>query len=710
MGAAAGFFVFMTQRQPLFKWTFRDGFVAAASYLADGLDALVEGSRNLLLLGAMTVQGQLIPSTQRPWKGLQSKGASTGSRKMCQVGKTWGGIKDIGGTLGAGSLFEDFGRMLVMIGAGQPSIAGADITGVTLSTSLKLAVAVAGVYSAANTYTAGLGQPSSPDVGIVSSAGAGFTGLVDGPISIKIARFRSATGGRSRASTTSAVITPSKQSFFITFPAAASGQDFWHVFVTQQGFGGVGLHYALPHNGSLDIPEAAVAAATLGGVARTLEFEFKDGDLVKTTAYVDDFAPPAATHAARIGRCMVLGGAYGDSSSAVSSTSTGTAWAVSLPNFYESYRPRDILFSPEQLVDVLSREWDDHGYAVHKNCVTTLQYVGLVDGPAVSAGVAWPDVGFQYPHNVCQFFGRLAGMVAKGSLVMMDEGGRPDYSWGAEIRDFIKDWAPEDTKVGFHPDNLSLVVMNGGTAVNYSLENKKWGAPEYFADANVSGSALSCTTSQGELVVSVNNGGAHTAYKWDAGASSMPVTAVTSWRESPRPVNVHELAASFDTDSAGSPLVVGAHCNMRKTHARDFSVANASNVLTSAAFGFDPEHTGDVVCVFGANVGGAGVNHLVARLTYASATTATMTDPVTGATLNAQATLSGLYGLVAHDMAAVTLARAGAQHTGPLTEFLVREAISSAVSLNLVTSAGRGQFLNAAAWGTTQGEGVSRTA
>jgi hypothetical protein len=189
----------------------------------------------------------------------------------------------------------------------------------------------------------------------------------------------------------------------------------------------------------------------------------------------------------------------------------------------------------------------------------------------------------------------------------------------------------------------------------------------------------------------------------------MPVTAVTSWKESVRPATLHELAATFDTDSAASPLVIGCHANMRKTFARDFATTNASNVVASAGFGFDSEHTGDVVCLFGANVGGAGINHLVARLTYASATTCTMTDPTTGAALNAQATLTGLYGLVAHDMTALTLTRTRAQHTGPLTEFLVREALSCAVSLNLVTSATRGQFSSASAWGTVQGEGVSRT-
>lgn len=690
------------KRRHLFSWKFIHGFVAAANYLSDGLDSLVEGSRNLLLLGALTVQGQLIPSMQRPWKGLLSKGASTGSRKMCQVGKTWGGIKDDGATPGAGSLFEDFGRSLWGIGAGIPSIEGASLTGITLSTALQVSIAVAGVYSAANTYTAGLSQPAAPAVAARATAG-----LCDGAISVKVARFRSSTGARSRASTTSAVITPALNEIRVTFPAASSGQDYWHVFVTQTGFGGVGLHYQLAYNGSYDIPESALT--TVDAVARSLSLSFQDGDLNPTTAYVDDFGPPAGTHACRIENCMVVLGAYGDSSSSVTSTSTGTAGAVSLPNYYESYRPRDLVYFPEQVVDVLSRPWDSFAYVVHKNSVSSLQYVGLRDGPAVAATSVWSDVGFQHPHNVCTFFGRLAGMVAKGSLVMMNEAGQPDHSWGSEIRDFIKDWEPADTKIGFDPANLLLVVMNGGTALSYSLESRKWSTPAYLADAGVSGSALSCVTSQGELVVSVNNGGAHTAYRWDAGASSMPVTAVTNWRRGARPVTVHELAAEFDTDSSATPLVVGCHANMRKTYARDFSVTSGSNVLTSASFGFDSEHTGDCVLLYGANVGGAGVNYVVARLTYASATTCTMTHPATGATLNAQASASSLYGLVAHDLAAVTVQRAGPQHTGPLEDFLVRDAVSSAVSLSLVTGATRGQFLGCETWGTTQGETATRT-
>lgn len=689
------------QRQVLADFNFSKGFHAGSILDGGALDSYAEGSRNLLLLGKL--------AAARPWKGLQSKGASTGSRKMMQVGKTWGGIKDIGGTQGSGSFFEDFGRSLWMIGAGQPHVAGTDLTGITLSTTLKVAVAAAGVYSAANTFTAGLGQPSAPDVGILSSLPAGYTGLVNGPISVKIARFRATTGARSRASTTSVVITPARQAFYVVFPTAASGQDYWRVFVTQQGFGGVGLHYALSYNGSLDIPESVVAAGTSGGFSRALSFEFKDGDLVPETAYIDDYQPPAGTHAVRIENSMVVLGCYGDSSSAVSSTSTGTCGAVSLPNFFESYRPRDLVYFPEQVVDVLSRPSDSYAYVAHKNSISSLQYVGLRDGPAVAATTVWSDVGIQYPHNWTQVHGKIYCLVGKGSLVRMRDDGSPDYSWGAELRDYIENWLPADTVLGWHPDTLSVVVMNGSTAFSYSLENEQWSPACFLSDAGVSGSALSCVNSQGELVLSVNNGGSHTAYSWDAGASSMPVTSITNWRRGARPATLMEALVSFETDAVSVPLVVSLHANRRRTYVRDLVTTSGSNTVSSATAKFDANHTGDLLCVFGANVGGAGVNYLIGRMTYVSATQVTLTHPTTGATLNASASLTGCYALLAHDIAAVTLSATGPQHTPPLTEMMARDCLSFAVGVNMVTAASSGCVDNVTVWGTIKGEGVSRT-
>lgn len=691
------------EREPISNHSFNSsGFVASLQPLdSDAEGSYAQGSRNQLLLGG---------SNTRPWKGFQSKGANTGSRVMRQVGSTWGGLKDNGGTQGSGSLFEDYGRSRWFIGSGIPSVAGSDLyVGALASTTLKVAIAASGVYSSANTFSAGLGQPSSPDVDIVSTPGAGLTGFVNGAVSFKLARLRLTTGARSVASTTSAVIVPANKTVRVTFPAASSGQDYWRVFVTQQGFGGVGLHFALPYNGSLDIPEATVNATTVDGVSRSLEFDFKDGDLVPELAYIDDYPPPAGTHAMRLGNVMTVLGCYSDSSTSPTSTSTGTCGAVSLPNFYESYKPRYLVYFPEQVVDALGRPTDDYGYIGHKNSITAMQYVGARDGPAVVVTTISPDVGIQYPHNWCQVYGLLYMMTATGTLVRMKADGSFDYEWGSKVREFIKDWTPQNTILGSHPDNKSVVVMNGGVGLSFSLENEDWSTPCYFADAGVSGSALSCIASQGELVVSVNNGGSHTAYAWDKGATLMPVTSVTNWRRTQRPVSLMELDIAFECDRTGDPLIVAAHRNLRKTFARDFVTTNGSPVISSASFGFDSNHTADMAAVFGANVGGVGVNYLIARLTYVSATQVSMSDPVTGVAVNAQASLASCHVIVGHTVKALSLTRAGQQHTGPWQDFYVNECLSHALSFNLVTSATQGQVFNAEAWGTTQRSSVALT-
>jgi hypothetical protein len=691
----------MPEPVPISEHTFDGQFVAAVG-LRSREHNYALGSRNQLILGD--------EEGTRPWKGLQSKGANTGSRKMCTVGATWGGLKDNGGTQGAGSLFEDIGRSRWFIGAGIPSVAGTDLyVGALASTTLKVAIAVAGVYDSAHSYSAGLPQPSAPDVAVASTPGAGLTGLIDGPVSFKLARLRLTTGARSVASTTSAVVVPSKKTVRVTFPAASTGQDYWRAFVTQQGFGGVGLHYALPFNGSLDISEATVAASSVDGVARSIEFDFKDGDLVDELAYRDDYAPPAGTHAVRLANTMNVLGCYGDSSSAVSSTSTGTCGAVSLPNFYESYKPRNLVYFPDSIVDVLGRQTDDYAFVLHKTCVTTLQYVGLQDGPACVVNMAWPDVGVAYGFNATQAFGRLFAYVGKGGLVRMKDDGSVDYEWAAPIRGFIKDWTAQNTVVGFHPDTLSVVAMNGGKAVSWSFQTGKWSTECRFADAGVTGSALSCATAGGELVVTVNNGGSHTAYSWDAGASTMPVTSFTNWKKTSGPVNLSQLLTSFECDRTADPVFISAHRNLRKTYAEDASVTSASNVLTSASFGFNSAHTGDMCVLFGTNVGGAGVNYMLARLTYASATTCSMTHPTTGATLNAQASASSCYVIVGYKISSLTLTTTGPQHTPPLQEFYVPDCVSHCVGVNMITSAGTGQVFSLNVEGTGATGRVGKT-
>lgn len=677
-------------------YAFDEGFWASLDPLSAPPGSYALGSRNSVFEG--------IGKGARPWRGLLSKGANTGSRIMSTVGSSWGGIKDIGVTLGSGSLFQDVGRSLWGIGAGQVSLQGVDVAGFTLSSILQVCLSVGGSYVHVDSgpYSAGLAQPSSPDVGIVAVSGGGLTGTITGPVSVKIARLRNKTGARSIASTTSAVIVLVQgQTVRVTFPTAATGQDYWAVFFTQQGFGGVGLHYRLACQGSLDISEATVAASSVDGVSRSLEFDYKDGDLVPELAYIDDYVPPAGTHAVRLENVMAVLGCYPDSVSAPTSTNTGTCGAISLPNFYESFKPRNLVYFPEPVVGVLARPSDSYAYVLCRNSILTLQYVGLQDGPACAVTVAIPDVGVANQHNACQAFGRIFLWVENGGLVGMNADGSIDYNFASPVKEFTKNW-DNTTVVGFNPATLSIVASNGSESVSFCLQNGKWSTPHYFTDAGVAGSALSCATSRGQLLVTVNNAGSHTAYDYDRGAASMLVTSMSSVRGmGGRTRNLMELDVGVETDNT-NPVIISMHRNLRKSYVTDAVTANASNVVTSASAKFDANHTNDMVCVFGTNVGGPGVNHLRARIQYVSPTTIHLFDPVTGATLDAGATLAGRFMLIAHTISSYTPIE-GQQFLSGLRDMYVPEAFSLQIGVTLQTSATKGQVNQVLAFGTGSG-------
>lgn len=162
----------------------------------------------------------------------------------------------------SGNWMQDIGLSRWGIGAGQPMIAGVAVPGYTLSTNLQVQIPASGAFGVP--VQAGLSQPSTPDVGIVST-----TGTITGPISAKLERTRPSTGANSVASPNSAVIVPQANKVRVTFPAAETGQEAWRVFFTFQGFGGVGISYLCQYSTYTDIPESVVSAGDYGGVAAT---------------------------------------------------------------------------------------------------------------------------------------------------------------------------------------------------------------------------------------------------------------------------------------------------------------------------------------------------------------------------------------------------------------------------------------------------------
>lgn len=84
-------------------------------------------------------------------------------------------------------------------------------------------------------------------------------------------------------------------------------------------------------------------------------------------------------------------------------------------------------------------------------------------------------------------------------------------------------------------------------------------------------------------------------------------------------------------------------------------------------------------------------------------------DPVTGAPLLAQATLRNCWAVLATQIFAYDISRSGQQHTPPLENVYVDEALSHAIGFNLYTHARTGQVLAVEALGVGQGAATSKT-
>lgn len=86
-----------------------------------------------------------------------------------------------------------------------------------------------------------------------------------------------------------------------------------------------------------------------------------------------------------------------------------------------------------------------------------------------------------------------------------------------------------------------------------------------------------------------------------------------------------------------------------------------------------------------------------------------LVDPITGAPLLAQATLRNCWAVIGTQVFIYSIARTGQQHTPPLENVYVDEALSHAIGFNLFTHARDGQILAVEALGVGQGAATSKT-
>lgn len=531
---------------------------------------------------------------------------------------------------GSGSFFQDIGKSRWGIGAGLPHIEGTNVTGFTLSTNLQVQIASSGTYT--TPVQAGLAQPSAPTVGIVATAGD-----VSNSVSAKIERTRPSTGANSVASLASAVITPQANRVRVTFPAASTNQTHWRVFFSFQGFGGTGVHYLATYNGLYDIPETTVSAGTVDGVARSLEFNYKDGDLVPIEASFDDYPPPAATHALRLGTVMNLIGCYSDSVTSPDPGSgvTGTAIAVSKENNYESYIPTSLLFLPEPVVDVLARPIDDYGFIACENSIHAIQYVGDRGDQLAPCTLTTilADIGIQYPHNWCQFRGRLAIYSAQGQLMMMDQGGEFDTDFAAPIAKILKNFSTASTVLGYDPRSDSLLVMNGSRILAFSFQSGQW-RQIWLTDYGYSGNALACVSAKRTLYFALDNSGTLTTYTYDTGSATPGISFCSNY-QAPNGAavqDIYELAIAAQT-TASTSLIAAINTNLTKTVFRRITTAASGTTITDADSSFSTDMVGKQVAIFGSNIGGGGIDYLITRVSSYSNTAQVVLQNAPQATL-----------------------------------------------------------------------------
>lgn len=615
---------------------------------------------------------------------------------------------------GRGSLLQDYSDTIFTIGSGKVSREGTNITvsGTDVSASTILQVVSKRITDTTYTYidSAGLGRVDAPTVIVPTSAGGSYTGLINGAVNFKIAAMRDrANVGvdidnpnapvKGLASTASAVVVPNNKTVTITFPPALTGQTHWAIWSTKEGFGGTGVFYRLGWRTSSDagatwyfgVSETTVAAAT----DRKLEFDYRTGDLLPETEWIYDYPPPAGTHCVRLENIMVVLGCY-----------NGTVGAVSLPNFFENYNPYHLLYFPETVTAVLHRQIDNYAFIACRNSIHVIQYVGYRGDelPSATISTVTPEVGIAYQHNWCLGGGNIAMWIDGAGIALMNQSGAIDFEFGKEVSYFTRNWAAANVVVTFNPTTRSFVFGHADESVSFCLQSGRWSAPVYTSDYGITGNWLSGINARGELVVSLANGTAHTAYSYDNNTSTTraPVCSIGRWQTTNSPARgnaIYEAQGNIRQGNTAEPLVIGFHNNLFKTFVRGCSVTSGSAVITAPSATFTSEWTGKMVAIFGLNIRQTGNNIIIARITYVSPTTVTMTNPQTGSAQNAGASLTGCFMLVGHSFFSVTPTANRDQHLYSVRPQMM-DSRSFCVSLWQPTDAASGAVFGIDIFGT----------
>ncbi|SRR6266566_3890599 len=424
---------------------FVEGFIGAAIVsLALTVNHIISPSQNVLYdsLGILTT-----------FRGSSAGPTNVGGQYLHPLGDTFA-------TSNGGNVIQYLGKSAWFIGGSgavkttDPTTPSTIVTIGTGGSLLQIAIVSAGHYITA--VQAGLIAPAAVTIAGRSSLGAGFTGKNTGIYSIVITKVRSSTGAESLASDSSNVISVTSQSIRVEFGSAPTdGSDLYIIYATGAGFGTSGPYFKL-----MEVTEATVNASTTDSIARAIEIEWADSDLLPIKPPLDNFPPEAGNFVFTLGNVMCVAGTFG-----------GVGLSVSVPGQPEAFPPDFASFLPEQIIGVAKgRAQNGFAYLLCANSVHAAMYTGAPGAPVIVRPV-WDTIGCSGPASACVAGTTLYMATPDGSLVRTGTSGEPDTLFGTPIDAQITGWTPANIVVANDIKRKQVAFIHGQEAYLWQFKS-----------------------------------------------------------------------------------------------------------------------------------------------------------------------------------------------------------------------------------------------
>lgn len=328
--------------------------------------------------------------------------------------------------------------------------------------------------------------------------------------------------------------------------------------------------------------KTATIDSQVGGVARTLAFEWYDSDLLPETPPVDHNRPPKCVFLAPLGDRILYIACYADGTSDPTAANPGTMVQVSKIGFPEAC-PADFdhLFAlPGAPTAVIPRESDGAVFVFGADylCLFRNGAVNTETGRDVEMVVLLNNVGVYSQRAVVLADGWLYCYTGAAGLARINSSGEVDRSFAAPVADYFSATAIENVHLGFDPAMMQVFVYGPTTAVPFSLPAGVWGAPcggsgvSSWPNGGLSGISHFFTASRA-LYACLDTGAAdYPVYRFNYGPGST-WQIVSGWRDGGHPgrvktiTSVKPVVSAANFGEAAQTVTVAAYRNLLSTFA-----------------------------------------------------------------------------------------------------------------------------------------------